>query len=59
MQRAPESLNVVTEEKRESHEWILLTRKLRSIGSAEAAVQLEKALDTFRVQSRHDKHHQL
>lgn len=52
MQSDTEGQNVIFDEQRESHGWILLMRKFRSLGLDEAADRLEQALDTSRLLSK-------
>lgn len=59
MQPENETRNVVTDEQRQSHEWNLLTRKLRSIGLAESAARLEQALDASRLRNEHGNPQQI
>lgn len=51
MQCGTESPNLITDEQRESHEWLMLMRKLRRIGLHEAAARLKQTLDLAKLRN--------
>jgi hypothetical protein len=54
MQSDTKKQTLITDEQRQSHEWIILIRKLRCIGLHASADRLKQILDFVKLQNGHD-----